>query len=143
MAHEYIEPTLASRIKFGSLVLAGVLASLAMDQWWHPFMNYVRSLPLCDGLPWLRGILVTFLLAFWLLALLLARTSVLTFRSGQTPLPSAWVWSRTKVHTGRIARLTAAMYALLALTLTAAPVVAAYLLQAHLIFLCLPEACSC
>jgi len=118
------------------------LASLAMDLWWHPFMDYVRSLPLCEGLPWLRGILLTFFLLFWLLSLLLVRASVLTFRSGQTPFPSAWVWSRTKVRTGRTAQLSGAVFAVLALALAAAPVVAAYLLQAHLIF-CVPESCGC
>ncbi len=142
MAHEYIEPTRTSRIKLGLLVVAGALASLAMELWWHPFMDYVRSLPLCEGLPWLRGILIAFCLGSWLLSLVLLRASVLTFRSGQTPFPSAWVWSRTRVRTGWFAQFSGAGFAALALVLAASPVVVGYIFQAHAIF-CMPASCGC
>jgi hypothetical protein len=142
MDAQFVEPTRAGRIKLAMFVLAGLLVSAAMHTWWHPFMGYVQSLPICEQLPWLRGIVLTFIAISWLVGIAAVRAARLTLVSGQSPFPGAWVWSRTKLRTGWKARLDGCAFALYSTICFAGPVVAAYGLKAHEIF-CHPASCGC
>ena len=126
METKYIEPTFESRVKIGLIACAGFAASVAMEIWWRPFTAYVRALPLCESLPWLRGMVVAFALFSLLVGGIAARACLLTLRSGQSPFPSAWVWSRTQVRTGWKAKLAGYIFGVLATACLAAPLVGLY-----------------
>lgn len=142
METKFIEPTVASRLKLVLCAILGVTASLAMDRWWHPFMAFVTGLPTCESLPWLRGLVIAFVFLFLLAGLSVSRAAILTLRSGQSPFPGAWVWSRTKVRTGWKAKFDGYAFGLVALICFLGPAVAAYLLQVNVIF-CWPVSCGC
>ncbi|MBA4216738.1 MAG: hypothetical protein V3V71_07190 [Roseateles sp.] len=142
MEDRFIEPTFGGRLKLGVCALAGFALSVAMDFWWPPFMGYVRALPICESLPWLMGVFLTFVGLCWLAGLSVFRAALLTLRSGQTPFPGAWIWSRTKVRTGWRARLDGYAFVLLAVAAFVAPLFAAYVLDVQDIF-CMHGSCGC
>ena len=142
MGEPYIEPTRSGRLKLALLAIGGVVALVAMNLWWHRFMDFVTSLPICDELPWLRAIAIAVALQFWSVGLLCVRAARLTLISGQSPFPGAWVWSRTRVRTGRRARSNGYMFAVIAAACFVGPVVAAYALRVNVIF-CFPVSCGC
>ncbi len=142
MEAKFIEPTIASRVKLALCVVFGIALSVAMDRWWDPFMEFVKGLPTCESLPWYRGIIIAFVLLFLSAGFSASRAAILTLRSGQSPFPGAWVWSRTKVRTGWKARVDGWVFALLALVCFSGPVVAGYLLRVNVIF-CWPVSCGC
>lgn len=138
----YIEPTTATRLKLAIASLIGVAIYVAMELWWQPFMEFVRGLPVCESLPWLRGVIIVFTLGIWFAGLSVLRAAVKTLRAGQSPFPGAWVWTRTKIKSGWRARLDGYAFALLAAICFTGPVIGAYLLRINLLF-CFPEACGC
>lgn len=141
-AAKFIEPTLASRLKLTFCVVLGLFLWLAMELWWEPFMAYVKDLPLCESLPWLRGVTLGFVAIFWLAGLSAARASGLILTSGQSPFPNAWVWTRTPVRTGWRARLDGYAAGLIAAACFFGPLAVAYLAKVQFIF-CIPESCGC
>lgn len=142
MESGYIEPTTASRMKLAIASVMGLALYVAMELWWQPFMDFVRGLPVCESLPWLRGIIIAFALCIWFAGLSALRAAVKTFRSVQSPFPGAWVWTRTKIKTGWRAKLDGYAFAFVAAICFAGPVISAYLLRLNLLF-CFPEACGC
>lgn len=142
METKFIEPTVASRVKLTLCVAFGVALSLAMDRWWHPFMGFVKGLSTCESLPWLRGIVIAFVILSVLAGFSVSRAAVLTLRSGQSPFPGAWVWSRTKVRRGLKASIAGYGFGILALICVLGPVVAGCFLHVNVIF-CWPVSCAC
>ena len=142
METKFIEPTVASRVKLALCAGFGIVLSLAMDRWWPPFMGFVKGLSTCESLPWLRGITIAFVILFLLAGLSAFRAAIMTLRSGQSPFPGAWVWSRTKVRMGWKAKLDGYGFALLALLCVLGLVVSGYLLHVNDIF-CWPVSCGC
>jgi hypothetical protein len=142
METKFIEPTASGRLKLVLCVLLGLGLNVVMDRWWNPFMEFVRSLPTCESLLWLRGIVIGFAVLGLLTALVAARAATLTLRSGQSPFQGAWVWSRVKVRTGWKAKADGYGFALGALLCLLGPAVGGYLLQVNVIF-CWPVSCGC
>ena len=139
---KFIEPTVSGRLKLVLCVLAAIGLDVVMDRWWDPFMTFLRSLPLCELLPWHRALFLGFVALFWTAGASVARAAWLTLRAGQSPLPGAWVWVRTEVRTGWKATLDGYVLVLLAFFSIVGPVVVGYLLKVHLIF-CWPASCGC
>lgn len=142
MEPQFIEPTAASRFKLALCGGLGLGLSLAMDHWWAPFMAFVRALPPCESLPWLRGVALTFVSLGLLAALSAARAAVLTIRSAQSPFPGAWVWSRTRIKHGWKARADGYLWMVIALAMAVGPAVGLYFLDVLVIF-CWPASCGC
>jgi hypothetical protein len=132
MEVRFIEPTFEGRVKIGLILGTGIAISLAMRIWWHPFMDYVSSLPFCEHLIWLRGIILAFAFLSMLTGCLSARAAILTLRSGQSPFPGAWVWSRTQIVTGWKAKLNGCLYCLQSAFLLVGPLIGIY--YARIIF---------
>lgn len=100
MNSNVVVPTWRGRITLALLYLASIAVTVVMKLWWRPFYDYVDSLPECDRLPWMRGI-VLFLLAapvFVAFTMLQHSRQLLQFR--QSPLPHALVFFDTKVRRG-------------------------------------------
>ena len=142
MSDRYLEPTRASRIKLAVAVMAYIAVYVAMELWWTPFMSYVRALPLCEGLQWLRGLAIAFLLMFAAASFSAARAGILTLQAGQSPFPGAWIWSRTRVRTGVRAKLNGWGFLAVAALMAVAPVAIGYALKVNVIF-CVPDSCGC
>lgn len=133
MEDRFIEPTFGGRLKLGVCALAGFALSVAMDFWWPPFMGYVRALPICESLPWLMGVFLTFVGLCWLAGLSVFRATLFG------------LWSATKSKrrgTGWRARLDGYAFVLLAVAAFVAPLFAAYVLDVQDIF-CMHGSCGC
>lgn len=142
MEARYVEPTFAGRTKLALCVLVGFLLSISMDLWWSSFMTFVKGLPLCESLPWLRGIFLGFTLLSWLAYASAARAGILTLRSGEFPFPGAWVWSRTKVKTGWRAAIDGWVFVFLGVVCFVGPFAVGYAFEVNVIF-CFPSSCLC
>jgi hypothetical protein len=64
-----------------------------------PFMAYATALPLCDSLPWFRGMFVVFTLFSWLLGGLAMRVAIAMLQPYEPPILGMRVWSSTKLRT--------------------------------------------
>jgi len=108
MMQEYIEPSPTAQRKLLVLVAAAMIFCLVWKFWAEEaFYGYIRSLPLCDQLPWWQGILTGVVAMAGFASLFMARYSIQLFTHGQEPLPDAWVLRRTPVIRGRKVRLKA------------------------------------
>lgn len=115
MTDEFIEPTPRGRHSLVVLLVVGVMFALAYRFWLQPaLLGHIQSLPLCDQLPWWRGLLISVLASFLFVALLLAWNAVQLFRYGQSPPPGTWVFRRTRIKRGVAVRGRA--YLLLAIS---------------------------
>jgi hypothetical protein len=141
-AKRYIEPTAATRAKLILAYVAPFVVGFAYDRAIQPTVEWISTLPTCESLPWVRAEIVIAVGAVWLVGILWLRTGLRIWTLDQVPLPSAWVWSRTEVKTGRYARLTAIGYLCIAVTLLVAPVIVILTYELYAIF-CYPQACGC
>jgi hypothetical protein len=142
MNERYVEPTTVSRLKLAIATLLAIAASIAMELWWSPLMAYIRALPLCDQLPWLRGISVGFACLFAIACFSTARAGILTLKANQSPFPGAWLWSRTRLKEGLRARIDGYVFLVVAAIMALAPVAVGYALRVNVIF-CIPVPCGC
>jgi hypothetical protein len=142
MTERYLIPTVAMRLKLLVAASLWLMFAIAMEIWWNPFMSYVRALPVCAGLPYLRTIFITFALLFGLSSYFCASTGAKILRAGESPVPTAWVLFRTRVKTGWRARADGWTMLAVALLLASAPVAAGYALRVNVIF-CIPSSCGC
>jgi hypothetical protein len=121
MTDEFIEPTPQGRRNLIVLLVIGVLLAISYRFWLQPALfGYIQSLPLCDQLPWWRGLLISVLASFLFVALLSAWNALQLLRYGQLPLPGTWVFQRTKIQRGVGVRRRA--YFLLAISVLAVPI---------------------
>jgi hypothetical protein len=98
---EFIEPTQQGRrallIRRGLQVAAAVVAFATA----HLVFRHMRTLPACESIPWLRGVLVVLVclpLVVGVYGVWLARAML---RHGQWPLPGTQVLWRRAVERGR------------------------------------------
>lgn len=139
---QYIEPTFAMRAKLSLAGLAAVLASTAFSVWVKPVLVWVATLPTCESLPWVRAELVAGIAICWFIGAAAFRQAQLIWRSGQTPTPGTWVWFRTRIRTGVVARATAAALYLVATVFTVGPLVVFVTQELYVVF-CVPLAGGC
>ena len=140
--HRYLEPTSAMRIKLIAVCLVVICVGLAFDRWVAPLLRWVASLPTCESLPWVRLELISAVLMCWLIAYMALRQGAATWQSGQTPLPNTWVWSRTRVRTGKFAKATALSAFAMSATFFLGPIVLIVWQRLYLVF-CWPQSCGC
>lgn len=96
----YIEPTRSMRIKLGTSFALLVLGGWAFERALSPALARIAALPVCEAWPWVRIELAAVVALCWLVGAATLRYALRTWRLKQSPLPEAWVWSRTKVRTG-------------------------------------------
>ena len=114
MHAEFIEPTTSGRVRIVTIWVLAMLCSVAIDVFWPRLMQFVRALPLCEQVPWMRGLFL-FLVAFVIsIPVVLASHGrrILQFR--QLPLPGTLVFRRTKVKRGSLVLLQAYVFFALA-----------------------------
>ncbi|RDD81974.1 hypothetical protein [Dyella tabacisoli] len=105
MTDEFIEPTPRGRRNLIILFVIGALYATAHRLWLQPALfDYINSLPLCDQLPWWRGLLISVLITLLFVAALSTRCALQIFQHGQWPLPGTWVFRRTKIQRGPVVR---------------------------------------
>ena len=115
MEVEFIEPSPKERAKLVLLGLVVVAGYVAIDIYWPSFMGFVKGLPLCEQLPWLRGWVVAFVAIVASIAAMLGWQGYRILHARQLPLPGALVFRRTKIRRG--AFVLAQGYAFCALAL--------------------------
>ena len=142
MNERFLNPTPATRWKLLAACASGLVVLLAMEIWWNPFMSYVEALPVCEGLPYHRGIFIAFTLGFAFASFSSLRAGRLILRAGESPFPGAWVLFRTRIKTGIRAKIDGYAMLAIAVLLAAAPIAAGLALNVHMIF-CVPNACGC
>ncbi|WP_266172032.1 hypothetical protein [Dyella subtropica] len=114
MTDEFIEPTPQGRRSLIVLLVIGVVLAISYRFWLQPaLLGYIHSLPLCDQLPWWRGLLISVLVSFLFVAFLSTWNALQLLRHGQSPPPGTWVFQRTKIQRGVAVRRRA--YFLLAI----------------------------
>lgn len=133
-AAEYIEPTLQGRrallLRRGLQVALAIVAFAAA----HLVFRHMRALPVCESIPWLRGVLVVLIalpLAVAVYGVWLARQML---RHGQWPLPGTQVLRRRAVERGRRLRWRAGGLFAVSVLSVAVAVTGAYLLATSPIF---------
>ncbi|MFC4763546.1 hypothetical protein [Dyella koreensis] len=101
MTDEFIEPTSRGRRNLVVLLVMGGMLAIVYRLWLQPaLLGHIHSLPLCDQLPWWRGLLISVLASLLFVALLLAWHARQLLRHGQLPPPGTWVFRRTKIQRG-------------------------------------------
>jgi len=101
MTDEFIEPTPQGRRNLVALWVIGVVIVFSYRLWLGAaLLGYIHSLPLCDQLPWWRGLLVSVWALFFLVALLCTWNAIKLLRQGQFPLRGTWVFQRIKIQRG-------------------------------------------
>lgn len=109
MNDDFIDPTPEGRRRLLWLTaVMGLLGALA-TYWLLPwFRTQMQVLPPCEALRLARGVITAMLLGLPLIVVLwalpLARG---LWRTGQFPLPGAWVLRRTRIRRGRAVRVRA------------------------------------
>jgi hypothetical protein len=112
MEPEFVEPTAVSRRKvLGFFILGIVVAGVLIFVVSPMFFGFVDSLPICQRLHWLRGLLFSLLATMPLAGIWGIWYARKVFQCGRWPLPNATVWRRARVHRGIAAKVPA--YALL------------------------------
>ena len=130
----YLESSSAMRAKLAGAAVAALLVAVALDHWVKPLLQWVGTLPTCESLPWVRAELLVAVAGVWFVGAMAFRQGRRVWALGQTPLPDAWVWMRTRVRTGAYAKATAlALFALAVLCLVGPPVLVVWH-QLHVIF---------
>lgn len=110
-APTYLEPTRSGRLRL-VLVRALVFAWFMSHLWWMPaVLARIDSDNPCASLATLQAIFAYVLMVPWLPVVLLAWWSWQTLRTGQSPTPGSRVLFRTRIRTGRWARLDALGFA--------------------------------
>lgn len=118
---EWIEPAPGDRrkiIRAAALMLLGLLLFHVLAV--KPTQAWVNTLPACERLAWLRGMLVG-LMALMPIGggAILVPVALRVLRHGRVPPPGTWLWKRTRVWRGRRARWMAG--AMLAWVVLASP----------------------
>lgn len=109
MTDDFIDPTPKGRRKLLWLMAVAVPLGAAVTYWLLPwFRTQMQVLPPCEALRLARGVITAMLLGLPLIVVLwalpLARG---LWRTGQFPLPGAWVLRRTRIRRGRAVRVRA------------------------------------
>jgi hypothetical protein len=138
----YIESSMAMRLKLVAVAVGTFLFGLAFNRWVSPALKWVATLPTCESLPWVRLELIVAVLVCWLIAFATFNQGRKTLQTGQTPLPGAWVWSRTKVHTGLFVKVVAVSAFSVSALFLLGPIVLVASQELYVIF-CLRESCGC
>lgn len=139
---QYIEATFAMRVKLALAALASTLVSKAFFVWVKPTLDGVATLSTCESLPWVRAELLAGLAICWLIGASAFRIGRLTARLRQTPVPGTWVWSRTRIRTGMVARVTACAWYLVAAVFVVGPLAVVVTQELYVVF-CVPLSCRC
>ena len=98
---EYVVPSAAARRK-AVLLVAGATAVAALIQFVaRPrFFAFLSTLPPCEQLPWLQGLLLALLVAVAVLGLWGLWRSRRLLQHQQWPLPDAWLLGRKRIQRG-------------------------------------------
>jgi hypothetical protein len=99
---EFVEPSRRGRIAALWVFGVGVAAALAMLAWWPVLMGHIRSLPVCDQLPWFQGVIALQALLMTVIPAVLLATGLAARRSGRWPPPRMPVLQRTRVRRGAV-----------------------------------------
>ena len=142
MNERFLQPTAQTRTKVLAAAALWLALAVAMEIWWTPFMTYVSALPVCAGLPYLRSISMAFAVLFGLASYACLRSGVRILRTGESPVPTAWVLFRTRIKTGWRAKADGLAMLTVAVLLAASPLAAGYALKVNVIF-CIPNSCGC
>jgi len=102
---DYIEPTTQSRIRVIAAYAFAALVYIAVRLAWDPFFAQISARPICDQVPWWRGVIVFFACLFCWLAFLQFRAAYHIAQQLQFPSADAKVFFRTKVAKGHQALL--------------------------------------
>ena len=98
MSPKYIEPTTTTgRVRIAMPLAGAVLLYLVL---YFSIPRYMRTLPACDAILWLKAVAFAFVLVSTAICLALLRSIWRGLRAGQWPLPGSDVLFRTKVVTG-------------------------------------------
>ena len=131
-------PTPASRALTTTIWVALIGWLLGLYLWLLPKTHVLEGMPECEAANWMRLIIGYVLMPFALIALVLGKKAILTFRSRQVPHPGALLFFPARIKRGRAAIAEAAGLAFMALFYVGALVAAwNYLELRDFFFLCL------
>lgn len=139
---EFAEPTRSSRIKALLAFFFAGMVWLFFGPAWRALIQPRMDLPVCEALPWIRGAAAFYLVSFLLVAALCARFSYLILRSGQVPVPGAWLLFRRRIRRGWSAKLDGMAAGAMALFFIGLVAWLWVFFELGLIF-CLTEPCGC
>jgi hypothetical protein len=98
----FLEASTSSRRNFLLLVLSLGLGGFVLAQFGEPALYvHLKSLPPCEQVQWLRGLLLGAALLTLLLALLTLAYLRSLHRAGQFPITNRWLLRRTPISRGR------------------------------------------
>jgi len=84
-----------------------MLVAIAFDHWVKPKLAQIAELPTCEALPYVRAELIAGVLLAWFIGFVALKLGTKEWKENQSPIAGTWVWSRTRVHTGLYARVSA------------------------------------
>jgi hypothetical protein len=97
---EFVEPSRRGRVAALWIFGLGVASALAMLAWWPVLMAHIRSLPVCDQLPWFQGVVALQALLMAIIPAVLLAAGLAARRAGRWPPPRMPVLRRTRVLRG-------------------------------------------
>jgi hypothetical protein len=97
---EVVDPSRRGRIAALWVFGLGIASALAMLAWWPVLMAHIRSLPVCDQLPWFQAVIALQALLMAVIPALLLAAGLAARRSGRWPPPGMPVLRRTRVVRG-------------------------------------------
>jgi hypothetical protein len=96
---EFIEPNRSGMVRFAAYVIVVAICMLPFITA-KPMMAHLKTIPVCEGLPWARAYLVSGFAVAVLAVAFFGWFGYQTIRTGQSPLPDAIVFRRTEVTRG-------------------------------------------
>jgi hypothetical protein len=131
-------PTPASRAQVIAILVALLGWLIGFQLWLLPKSQVLEGMPECEAANWARLIIVSMFLPFALIALVLGRKAILTFRSRQVPHPGALLFFPARIKRGRAAIAEVPGLAFLALFYIGVLVAAWHYLElSYIFFFCL------
>ena len=131
-------PTPGSRALVIAIWIALLGWLIGFQLWLLPKSQALEGMPECEAANWARLIIVFMLLPFALIALVLGKKAILTFRSRQVPHPNALLFFPARIKRGRTAIAETAGLAGLALFYIGIVLAAWHYLELSYIFFFLP-----
>ena len=96
---DFVDPSPKRKLRLGIHLAVIAICCLPFITW-RPMEAHLRTVSICEGLPWLRAYAISALVVFAFFIAATAWYGYQTVRSAQSPLPSAIVFRRTKVVRG-------------------------------------------
>ena len=101
MNTEYVEPNRGRMLRRLVLLAVLIYCYVNIDAYWQRLMGFVKALPPCEQIPWLRTIAIAMVVLLMLGPVLVAWEGYRILQFRQWPLPGAFVWRRTKIKRDR------------------------------------------